>query len=193
MVPSLDVCQTFCVDRFVDGDLSQHTSALVDDGGLTGGNALNAVVQFDFPHYGFGAIDVAGRHASTAGDRFGVSTHLDVAVEPLTGSFFSDRSTGPGWADTGNAVDSEHLARSHHNGVIFRTNFQHEASLAVISGFTDGQAAALTDGEGLRARVGAYLLTSVSRIGPSSMSIFSSNQPRVSPSGMKQMSWESGF
>src|SRR5699024_4905914 len=159
MVPSLDVCQTFCVDRLVDGELPQHTSALVDDGGLTGGNALNGVVQFDLPHYGFGAVDVTRRHASTAGHRFGVSTHLDVAVEPLTGCCFSDRSTGPGWADTGNTVDGEHLARPHHNGVIFRPDFQHEASLAVISGVTDGQAAALTDGESLRARVGAYFLT----------------------------------
>src|SRR5699024_12686015 len=88
----------------------------------------------------------------------GGGADLDVAVEPGAGGLFGDRCASPGRTDTGDAVNGQHFTGADDDGVFLRPDFKDEAWFAVVSGFADGQAATLPNGESLGARVGADLL-----------------------------------
>src|SRR5690625_4718720 len=158
MVSSLDVCQTLGVDRLVNRHLTEDAGALIQHRGLTGGDTGDGVVEFNLPHDVGVSVDVTCCDASPSWDRFGVCADLDAAVEPFAGGFFGQWRTGPRRTDACNAIDGEHFARTDHDGIFFRTDFEYETWLAVLGGFADREAAALTDGKGLGTRVGAEFL-----------------------------------
>src|SRR5699024_7937717 len=159
MVPSLDVCQTFCVDRFVDGGLAKYAGPLVHDSRLSGCYTLDRLIKFHLPHHRFGPVDVTGGDAGTTGYRFCVCPDLNMACKPCAGDLLGNRGPCPGCPDPGTAVNSKHVACTDHYGIIFRTNFQHETRFTIFCWFADGQSATLTAGEGLSARVSADLFT----------------------------------
>lgn len=118
-----------------------------------------------------------------------MSANLHMAIEGAVGG----RPTGPAVTFAGDLGGRERVLRSDDDGVRHGAHFEHEPGLPVGGGNAELQPAALADGE----RVGAFVATDDGTVPIEDITLLGTDllgqPPRVSPSGMKQMSWLSGF